>query len=256
MVRKEPDGERPIFGPATSLLVGRSPVAGMLPPHAWASQARHESVSPKETNASRSVVLPAQSSGRAIRAYWREGFFVSARSQAAAGMLPRQNRAPRPKILAPHRHIISLNAPVTSRSFVWRKAGSADGKRHGFASPGTRLASSRKRDREARASLQPCCTACNGLYRVFRAHICFPWSLRTATMRTGACGRPPRAGARAGSNSLAPHPVENRNNISNQFASGKPRHSFCGPNTRALVALSHKPHSIWRTYTLQLKNPL
>jgi hypothetical protein len=35
---------------------------------------------------------------------------VSARSQAAAGMLPRQNVAPRPKILAPHRHIISVNA--------------------------------------------------------------------------------------------------------------------------------------------------
>src|ERR1700686_2584470 len=35
---------------------------------------------------------------------------VSARSQAAAGMLPRQNCAPRPKIFAPHRHIISLNA--------------------------------------------------------------------------------------------------------------------------------------------------
>ncbi|MDB6064217.1 MAG: hypothetical protein JWR26_425 [Pedosphaera sp.] len=35
---------------------------------------------------------------------------VSARSQAAAGMLPRQNCAPRPKILAPHRHIISVNA--------------------------------------------------------------------------------------------------------------------------------------------------
>src|SRR6267142_242900 len=31
--------ERPIFGPATLLFVGRSPTAGMLPPHAWASQA-------------------------------------------------------------------------------------------------------------------------------------------------------------------------------------------------------------------------
>ncbi|MDB6066668.1 MAG: hypothetical protein JWR26_2876 [Pedosphaera sp.] len=35
---------------------------------------------------------------------------VSARSQAAAGMLPRQNFAQRPKILAPHRHIISGSA--------------------------------------------------------------------------------------------------------------------------------------------------
>jgi hypothetical protein len=28
------DWKRPIFGPATSLFVGRSPSAGMLPPHA------------------------------------------------------------------------------------------------------------------------------------------------------------------------------------------------------------------------------
>jgi hypothetical protein len=32
-------GERPIFVPATLLFVGRSPTAGMLPPHAsWPAQ--------------------------------------------------------------------------------------------------------------------------------------------------------------------------------------------------------------------------
>jgi hypothetical protein len=53
--------------------------------------------------------------------------FVSARSQAAAGMLPRQNFAKRLKILAPPRYIISVNALIWN--WVARAASPPEGVR-------------------------------------------------------------------------------------------------------------------------------
>jgi hypothetical protein len=41
--------------------------------------------------------------------------FVSAQSQATAGMLLRQSLAKKPKIPAPHGYSISSNAPIVTR---------------------------------------------------------------------------------------------------------------------------------------------
>ena len=97
---------------------------------------------------------------------WRWGFlrrWAKLRCCARDGRTPLQMGTP--------------GARRRSEAMAWRFAeggGVSAKRRHGFAPLGTRLAS-----------------ACNGLYRIFRAYIRFPGSLRTATMHTAPATQNP-----------------------------------------------------------------